>query len=419
METIDDTLPGSVFPNPQDNLPLPPRPHLEQYTKLAKDLVKACKGGDLHAWAVRLSKKRVRAVEQFAERVMLEKGKCTLTSAQFVIAKCYGFLSWPDFAKHLEEIGHDSATARFEAAADAIVNGDITTVKKLLAKDPDLIRARSLREHRSTLLHYTSANGVEGYRQKTPQNIVEIAQLLLDAGAEVDAKADMYGGDCTTLGLAATSVHPEVAGVQIPLLQLLLDRGAVMDLISAAGRTDSIVFACLANGRPKAAAFLADRGARLDFVTAAALGRIAEVKNVSNAELNKALFWACEYADVKTIRLMVEAGAEVGPHRPDSQSPLHMAVIGGNVDVVKYLLQFHPPLEAKNEYGGTVLGQAVWSAAHGGDPHEYAAIIETLIGAGAQVRPKHPPVNPRIDAVLRRFGSQVEPSWTWQSDEEA
>lgn len=33
-----------MFPNPQDALPLPPRPNLEQYKKQAKDLIKACRG---------------------------------------------------------------------------------------------------------------------------------------------------------------------------------------------------------------------------------------------------------------------------------------------------------------------------------------------------------------------------------------
>lgn len=32
-----------MFPNPQDSLPLPARPNLEQYRKLAKGLLKACK----------------------------------------------------------------------------------------------------------------------------------------------------------------------------------------------------------------------------------------------------------------------------------------------------------------------------------------------------------------------------------------
>ena len=36
----------------------------------------------------------------------------------------------------------------------------------------------------------------------------------------------MYGGGCTTLGLVATSVHPERAGVQNALMQILIDHGA-------------------------------------------------------------------------------------------------------------------------------------------------------------------------------------------------
>ena len=43
-----------MYPNPQDALPLPPRPNLEQYKKLAKDLVKACKSDDptaIRGWA--------------------------------------------------------------------------------------------------------------------------------------------------------------------------------------------------------------------------------------------------------------------------------------------------------------------------------------------------------------------------------
>ena len=60
----------------------------------------------------------------------------------------------------------------FEAAADAVVSGDITALAKLLSENPALVTERSPREHRSTLLHYVSANGIEDFRQKTPQNIV-------------------------------------------------------------------------------------------------------------------------------------------------------------------------------------------------------------------------------------------------------
>ena len=42
-----------MYPNPQDALPLPPRPDLAQYRKRAKDLAMACKRGDdaIREWA--------------------------------------------------------------------------------------------------------------------------------------------------------------------------------------------------------------------------------------------------------------------------------------------------------------------------------------------------------------------------------
>ncbi|PYR41347.1 MAG: hypothetical protein DMF95_31250, partial [Acidobacteria bacterium] len=58
---------------------------------------------------------------------------------------------------------------------------------------------------------------------------MEITKMLLDADADVDAACHVYGSDCTTLGLTATSIHPANAGTMDELLQLLLDRGAHMD----------------------------------------------------------------------------------------------------------------------------------------------------------------------------------------------
>src|SRR6185295_1446164 len=255
-----------MFPNPQDALPLPRRPNLERYQKLAKDLIKACKSVDPDAigdWAEAWVKMLVRRsgiefgrkepvairrwteqVEGFAQRTLSNK-ECRLAGAQFVIAGSHGFESWPKFLKHLAQLSQkSSAVAKFETAADAICNGDVKTLRRLLAEEPQLIHARSTREHKATLLHYVSANGVEGYRQKTPKNIVEIAKILLNAGADVNAEADVYGGGATTLGLVATSVHPFRAGVQNPLMQILLDHGADID--------QSAVSDCLANGRGEA-----------------------------------------------------------------------------------------------------------------------------------------------------------------------
>jgi len=435
-----------MFPNAQDALPLPQRPNVDGYKSLAKDLVNACKRDDeaIDAWAEKwittLAKQSgiefrrplpvvvSRWTEQVARFVRRElsthDGRCRLADAQSIIARSHGFTTWARFTRHLNGLNEKgSAIARFERAADAIIKGDRKTLKRLLRDDPRLAHASSTRKHGATLLHYTSANGVEGYRQKTPANIVEAAELLLKAGAEIDAEADVYGGGATTLGLAATSVHPFRAGVQNPLLQLLLDYGAEIDHKTSAGNRQSSVLGALANGRPEAAAYLAERGARLNLEAAAGVGRLDVVQSFLNKktkpaqkQLQSALRYACAGGHKDVVEFLLSNGVDLAYGGSDGQTPLHWAVIFGQLEMVKLLLKYNPPLESRNMYGGTVLGQTMWSAAHGGDPKTFAKIIETLIAAGAKVPPRHVPVNKPIDKLLRRYGSEPEPTWYWYGE---
>jgi Ankyrin repeats (3 copies) len=444
-----------MFPNPQDALPLPSRPRLERYKKLAKELVKACKSAKpdaIRVWAqewvealVKLSSLKIARhlpvsiqrwvdeVEEFGKRKLLggesAEKSCVLANAQFVIARSHGFESWPKFAKQLESLARtNSSVSRFEAAADAIVSGEVATLKRLLREEPELIRARSTREHNATLLHYVSANGVEGYRQKTPKNIVEITEVLLNAGAEIDAVADVYGGGCTTLGLAATSGHPERAGVQDALLHTLLDHGANLEQPWIAGNRQSIVTSCLANGRPKAAEFLASRGAHLNLMEAAALGRLDVVKSffgfdgklksdAAKEQLEEGFLFACRYGRHEVVEFLLGKGADPAAHRGDGQTGLHWAAIGGHLETVKLLLRHKAPLEVKNTYGGTVLDQTLWSAAHGGDPDVYIEILKELVVGGAQIPEHHVPVNAHVDAWLAQYGSRAERGWHWYGEE--
>jgi len=353
---------------PHDALPLPERPNLENFKKIAKGLVKS----GAHP---------------------------SLARAQFALARTYGFDSWPKFSGHLRELARNSPISRFEAAADAIVSGDAATLRDLLEADPNLVRARSTRRHAATLLHYVAANGVENYRQKTPRNVVEIAGMLLTAGAGVNAAANVYGGGCAPLELVATSVHPQRAGLQQQLLQKLLDSGASIE-------KPTLIASCLANGHPQAAEFLAARGARIDLPAAAGLGHLETARNLFDSATPEhrrdALLWASEYGRNGVVEFLIENGADLAAHRADGQTPLHWAVIGGHPDTVKLLLRHNAPREQTNSYGATPLGQALWSAAHGygADPAIYIEILDALAAAGAKIPANPGPISPPIDAWL-------------------
>jgi hypothetical protein len=78
------------------------------------------------------------------------------------------------------------------------------------------------------------------------------------------------------------------------------------------------------------------------------------------------------------------------------------------------LLERGAPLEAKNSYGATPLGQALWSALRADGRIDYFQVIDTLLKAGAKIEPatlawlsqQKPvsPVNDRIAAILKRHG---------------
>lgn len=306
----------------------------------------------------------------------------------------------------------------FEAAADAIMSGDETALRKLLSENPELVRARSTREHRSTLLHYVSANGVENFRQKTPKNIVAIAKLLLNAGADVNAESNAYGGRSTTLGLTATSVHPELVGVQIALMELLLDHGATIDGPDAG----SAVNGCLHNGRGQAAEFFAGRGARLDLEGAAGVGRLDIVQSFFNndgalkpkatrEQMKDGFTWACEFGRTRMVEFLLDQGMNVGaqPLRHHGQTGLHWAAFRGEGETAKLLLARHAPVDARDEtFGTTPLSWALyaWNKEPGAARNRgYYQVAALLVAAGAKVeqdwlREEKVRANPTMQAAL-------------------
>ena len=307
-----------MYPNPQDAVPLPPQPDLEQYRKRAKELAKAARTGEdaIRAWAARW-------VE-------------TLLALQPDI---------PDFARN-------DAGRRIGQVTDF--------ARDRLAADGSLSQAQFV-----------------------------IARALLDAGADVNAEADVYGRGATTLALAVTSSHPRGVGLQIPLADLLIERGARVD--------PDIVRYALVNGCPEAAAHLAGRGAPVDLESAAGIGRLEVVAEsmgrrggVGGPEAASALIMAAWYDQREAVALLLDLGVDVAARRPhEGSTALHVACYSGHRELVAMLLERGAPVDLTDAVYGTpplVWAMHAWLAENRSNAEDYRAILRLLLAKGAQVR---------------------------------
>ena len=233
--------------------------------------------------------------------------------------------------------------ARFEAAADAVVSGDLAALETLFAAHPELASARSPRPHRCTLLHYLGANGFEGERQQTPPNAVAIIDCLIDAGSDPNAVCYTYrGGPAqTTLGLLTSSSHPRAAGLTLAMVTALARGGAELDA----------VYRLLA-------AIHRD-------------GSLPDEFDPTAESSGHALIEAATLAERDILMRLLDAGVDVNAERPDATTALHHAAIDGNAALVDELLARGADLARRDKmFNGTAAG---WAHAGG-----HAALGEQL-----------------------------------------
>jgi len=382
-----------------DLQPVPFRSPLSAYERQADGLLAGHRAADpaaidlFHRKHPRFLDEKIKWRPKFVADSEIRDAPLSLDDARLAIARHYDFLDWPSLTAWVEAVSRQGIVFAFESAVEAVVNGDLAALEQALRRDPALVRARSGRVcafdppvHRATLLHYVAANGVEAYRQKTPPNAVAIARALLQAGAEPDALADMYGAECTTMSVLVSSSHPAEAGLQAPLVDLLLDFGAAIEG-RGTRKWGTPLFTALAFGMIDAAEALAKRGARIELPAAAGLCRMDEVARLlpfADAEArHRALSLAAQHGQTQAVRLLLDAGEDPDRYNPEGNhphcTPLHQAVLGGHEAVVRLLVERGARLDIRDTiWHGTPLGWAI----HGGGTAQ-SQMAECLRSLGA------------------------------------
>ena len=271
---------------------------------------------------------------------------------------------------------------------------------------------------------------VRGLHGRTPLHVAvaykrwEIAQLLLDRGADVNATGKDYGrtplhgaaergstrgiqflvkrgGDVKTLDKSGlTPLHLAVSGgMHAEAVKLLLDAGADVNSTGKAGITP-LTLALLIKGSARRAEaikagqqcidLLVSRGAKLDVFSAAALGRIDDLKAILAGDAKAAtttaamvklspLAMAAFLGQLRAAEMLLKAGADPNgnPQAHGIGTPLLAAAGRGHSDIVKLLLAHKADPMAVDADGGIPILAAAWGGS--------TETIKALLDAGVPI----------------------------------
>jgi hypothetical protein len=190
----------------------------------------------------------------------------------------------------------------------AIRGGDVEELRRLVGEHPGLATARieGARGGSRTPLHV--ATDWPGYFPNGPA----VVAVLVEAGAEVDARGEGKGAPETPLHWAASTDDVEVASA-------LIDAGADVETHGASIADGVPLDNAIGYGCWQVARLLVERGARVDKLWhAAALGMTARVEELlaatpppSRQDLTDAFCQACAGAQRRVAEYLLARGADL------------------------------------------------------------------------------------------------------------
>ncbi len=325
--------------------------------------------------------------------------------ARLVYAREHGFDSWADLESRVNLLASNPAAAAAEpflAAFTALQSGDIAGFEALLRRAPGLALERGT--NGNTLLNLAvsfagrpdwkggpgavtallaagadvnEANdrGATPLHQAAYSNNPQVAAILIESGAALDAEAHGAGG--TPLIFALFWGHREVADL------LGKHSAAPGNLRAAAGLGDpELVDACFRpDGAPTPEACAA-RGFYRPHSGFPDWRPSTDPQEV----LDEALVWASKSNRVAVLERLVRAGARMDAD-PYRGTPLIWAAACNRVESIAWLLDRGADIDRKATFGGATHGQGI-TALHMAAQNGHLPAVRLLVerGAGLSLR---------------------------------
>jgi ankyrin repeat protein len=186
---------------------LPSRPNLDQLKHQARDLLDAHRTGDEEAL------RRIRESHPRLARLAdadVRSARFTLSSAQLVIAREYGFASWPQLKDHVEK-------------ATCQTNDPLEELKQAFRSDKAAVVGQILDRHPELKAKINEPIGPFDSPAVVNARSPEMLDVLLAAGADLNAKSNWWAGGFGLLHSASRD-----------LAAYAIKRGALVDIHAAA-----------------------------------------------------------------------------------------------------------------------------------------------------------------------------------------
>lgn len=154
----------------------------------------------------------------------------------------------------------------------------------------------------------------------------------------------------------------------LPIVVLLLERGADVGLIPGHGMGGPALTDALFAGHYEVAELLVDAGAQVDYVHAAALGMLDRVRehDEDQSERWDAFLSACKTGKTEVVEYLVERGIDVTIYPAGSEyggigaSGLHFAAAGNHLELARWLVDAGTPVDIVDDtFENTPLGWAL------------------------------------------------------------